>query len=316
MKTAIAVTSLTAALALAALCGCSDDETSNWTTGGAGGTTATGGSAGAGGSGGSGGAGASAGSGGAGGVPGCAVLLHDEDFEDGDYLDTIAQNDNSGGVKVVTTTDGAEPFGGDHCLRGNFRIGHTDAITQLAATSRYTGMEIPLGGIHGFQVSVRYRIDPDAEWIMDDGSDTGLGYKFFYLRGTPWNNTLNWVTAQLWGPSHWWFGDNQPNDNTGYNVAENVTSSQAELGQWHHIEILAVLNSAPGATDGRYRLRVDGATVHDLSDVPWQTSTEQTFGNLGGVPHMYGGCCGPKFPWGWQIDELRVWELPEGCSPP
>lgn len=308
-------------VALLASCG-DDDATAAGGAAGTGGSGLAAGSGGLGGSGGSlptggGGGGAGNGGGGAGaGAPSCAVLLHQDDFEDGDYLDTFSQGDNSGGVKVVSTADGAEVFAGDKCLRGNFRIGYTDPITGLAATSRYSGMEIPLGGVHGFQVSVRYRVDADAQWIMDDGSDTGLGYKFFYLRGTPWNNTLNWVMAQLWGPTHFWFGDNQPENNTGYSAQVYVDDAHGALGAWHHIEIWAVLNSAVGATDGRFRLRVDGATYHDLDDVPWQTSTEQSFGNLGGVPHMYGGCCGPKFPWGWQIDDLRVWELPDGCLPP
>jgi len=46
------------------------------------------------------------------------------------------------------------------------------------------------------------------------------------------------------------------------------------------------------------------------------TSTAQTFDVLGGVPDMYGGCCGPKYSFGWQIDDLEVWDLPEGCGPP
>lgn len=316
-----AVAAAGAALGFAVVAGCGDDEPT--ATGGSAGTGGGGLAAGSGGIGGSGGASptggggarASGGAGGSAGAPSCAVPMHDDDFEDGDYLDTFSQGDNSGGVKVVSSADGAEPFAGDRCLRGNFRIGYTDPITGLSATSRYSGLEIPLGGVQGFQVSVRYRVDDDAQWIMDDGSDTGLGYKFFYLRGTPWNNTLNWVMAQLWGPTHYSFGDNQPNQNTGYSAQTYVDDAHGELGTWHHIEIWAVLNSAVGATDGRFRLRVDGTTYHDLDDVPWQTSTEQTFGNLGGVPHMYGGCCGPKFPWGWQIDDLRVWELPAGCVP-
>jgi hypothetical protein len=247
---------------------------------------------------------------------GCAILLVDETFEDGEYLDTFDQGENSGAVAVVSTNDGAVPYAGDHCLRGNFRIGHEDPLTGLAATSRYSGLDIPLGGVRGFAVSLRYRIDPDAQWIMDDGSDTGLGYKFFYLMGTPWDNTLNWVLSQLWSSEHWAFNDNQPSQNTGYSESVYADPSDGELGEWHLIEIFASLNSAPGVADGRFRLRVNSNTYIDLSDVPWQTSTEQTFGVLGGVPHMYGGCCGPKYPFGWQVDDLKVWEIPDGCEPP
>jgi hypothetical protein len=69
--------------------------------------------------------------------------------------------------------------------------------------------------------------------------------------------------------------------------------------------------------DGRLPPRALGLTVAiDESDVPWQTATEQAFDILGGVPHMYGGCCGPKYPFGWQIDDLSVWEVPDGCTPP
>lgn len=317
----VVVAGASAAAVVALVASCSDDD--GTAAGGAAGAAGSGLAAGSGGTGGDAGSFPAGGSGGAGnhgvggaaGAPSCAVLLHEDDFEDGDYLDTFSQDDNSGGVKVVTTADGAEPFAGDKCLRGNFRIGYTDAITGLAATSRYSGLDIPLGGVHGFQVSVRYRVDADAQWIMDDGSDTGLGYKFFYLMGTPWNNTLNWVMAQLWSPTHFWFGDNQPENNTGYSAQVYVDDAHGELGTWHHIELAAVLNSAVGATDGRFRLRVDGTTYHDLDDVPWQTTTAQTFGTLGGVPHMYGGCCGPKLPFGWQLDDVRVWELPDGCLP-
>ena len=305
------------AVALAVLAACSDNESSIGTTasGGSPGTGAFGGTGGAGGTS-AGGAAGHGGAAGAGGSADCAVLLFHETFEDGDYLDTLTQADNSGAVKVVSSADGATPYEGDRCLRGNFRIGYTDPITGLAATSRYSGLEIPLGGVHGFRVSVRYRVDTDAQWVMDDGSDTGLGYKFFYLMGTPWDNTLNWVLAQLWGPDHWWFGDNQPNNNTGYEQQAYVTAPQAALGQWHLIELYAALNSAPGSTDGRFRLSIDSAVVIDQADVPWQTATEQTFDILGGVPHMYGGCCGPKYPFGWQIDDLAVWNVPDGCVLP
>jgi hypothetical protein len=247
---------------------------------------------------------------------GCAVLLIDETFEDDEYLDSFDQTENTGAVAVVSTNDGAVPHAGDRCLRGNFRIGHEDSLTGLAATSRYSGLDIPLGGVRAFAVSLRYRIDPDAQWIMDDGEDTGLGYKFFYLMGTPWDNTLNWVLSQLWSSEHWAFNDNQPNANTGYSESIYVEDPHGTLGQWHLIEIFAALNSAPGVADGRFQLRVDSTVYIDRADVPWQTSTEQTFGTLGGLPHMYGGCCGPKYPFGWQVDDLKVWELPDECGPP
>jgi hypothetical protein len=296
-------------------CGASEDPS------GPGGSTttstgaATSGTTGPGGGGGGGGGGTGAGGAG-GGTPFCGQAILADDFEDGDFVDTLTHEDGAGAVAVVSVADGADVYGGDKCLRGNFRIGYTDPLTGLAAPERYSGLDIDLGEVERFYVSLRYRIDPDAQWVMDDGNDTGLGYKFFYLMGTPWNNTTNWVLAQLWSNEHWWFGDNQPNDNTGYQEAVDADPAQGELGAWHHIEITAELNSAPGVGDGRFRLRIDGTVVIERDDVPFQTSTAQKFGTLGGVPHMYGGCCGPKFPFGWQIDDLEVWELPDGCEAP
>jgi hypothetical protein len=239
------------------------------------------------------------------------LLLH-EDFEDGVIDAPMHMEHTDGGVKIVSTSDGAMVYAGDKCLRGNFHIGYTDPVTDLSASRRYAGVGFDLNGLHKFYLSVRYRLDEDNQWIMDDENSTALGYKFFYLQGTPWNNTLNWVLAQLWGQTHWWFGDNQPQNNTGYAVTANTSGADGSLGQWHLIEVYCELNSGPGVEDGKFQFKVNGNEYINQSDVPWQTSTDQTFGNLGGVPHMYGGCCPAKYSFGWQIDNVALWDtLPD-----
>ena len=223
------------------------------------------------------------------------------------------------GTKVVSQDQGAEPHSGRYCLRGNWDPKVTDPVTGMVG-SKGAGMDVPLhelGVTTECYVSLWWRLDPGVKFVTENKGQPGAfpGYKLAYLRGTPWDNTVNWVVGQPYGSENWWLVDNVPRENTGYIVRGKTSEEAARPGVWHHVELFLRMNSGPGVKDGVCRLTVDGETVVDRTDAPFMHSTpKEEWGGVG-LPSMFGGAFPPLESFGWQLDDLEVWNgVPDRAS--
>ena len=71
------------------------------------------------------------------------------------------------------------------------------------------------------------------------------------------------------------------------------------------------LNSAPLVRDGIALLKVDGRLYIDLHDVPFIHTVPQTWNRMA-LPSMFGGGTPPLESFGWQLDDLEIWDgLPD-----
>jgi hypothetical protein len=216
------------------------------------------------------------------------------------------------GAAVVSREQGAEPHSGDRCLRGNWDPKVTDPITGIAG-AKGAGMDVELAKV-GVRtecyVSLYWRLDPDVKFETENKGQPGAfpGYKLAYIMGTPWDNTVNWVIGQPYTIDSWWLVDNVPKENTGYLVRAKTSAEAGRAGVWHHVEFYLKMNSVPRAPDGACWLRVDGETVFDRTDVPFMHGTaNETWGSVG-LPCMFGGAFAPAESFGWQLDDLEVWD--------
>lgn len=244
-----------------------------------------------------------------------AHLVYLEDYEQG-TCDRI-QSDSS--AAVVSAADGADVFAGTYCLRGNFDPDTVDPITGKQGASRYAGLsDIGLSGAgltDRMFVSYRWRLDSDVEFVPESGSFGGQKHAYITGSASPWAEKVNYVVGQAWGPDHWWVVNNSPNSlATSYQQNANVDAAAAALGAWHRIEFYLQLESSPGVADGIAILKIDETLAIDARDVPylWPDAAIQTWGGMA-LPSMFGGGVDPAASFGWQLDELEIWD---GLPPP
>ncbi|MBW2527124.1 MAG: hypothetical protein JRI23_23280 [Deltaproteobacteria bacterium] len=244
-----------------------------------------------------------------------ATLVYLEDYEQGS-CDRI-QSDSS--AAVVSAADGADVFAGTYCLRGNFDPDTVDPITGRQGVSRYAGLsDIGLSSVgltDRMYVSYRWRLDADVQFVPESGNFGGQKHAYITGSASPWAEKVNYVVGQAWGPDHWWVVNNSPNSLAiSYQDNANVDSAAAALGTWHRVEFYLRLESSPGAADGIAILKIDEALAIDARDVPylWPGAADQTWGGMA-LPSMFGGGVDPAASFGWQLDELEIWD---GLPPP
>lgn len=239
-----------------------------------------------------------------------ARLIYSEDYESG-ACDRIG---DASSAAVVSEADGADVFEGTYSLRGNFDPDTVDPITGRQGESRYAGLDdISLsaaGAGDRIYVSMRWRLDPDVEFVAEDSSFGG--YKLAYITGSaePWADKVNYVVGQAWGHTHWWLVNNSPNASSiSFGAEANVSDAHAALGQWHRIEWYLRLETSPGAGDGVGIVKIDGTLYIEAYDVTylWPGAPEQTWGAVG-LPSMFGGPSDPAASFGWQMDDLQIWD--------
>lgn len=245
-------------------------------------------------------------------------VLH-EGFEDGKFEDSFPVDKrywkNEGGWRVVSKADGAEPHSGGKCLRGNFCPGVTDSITRLKTTSKGGGANIDLRGLgitDELYMSAWWRLDADVKFeCAEKGPGAFAGYKLNYICGTarPWARSLNWVIGQPYRPDQWWLVDNnpQPQNNSGYHLTVRTDAAAGRPGVWHHLEFYLGLNSAPRKPDGIFIIKVDGKTCVHKKDVPFRPYEMENFRSTS-FPSMFGGAKAPSASFGWQLDDLEIWD--------
>jgi len=238
-----------------------------------------------------------------------AKCVHHEDYKSG-KCDRIRPNSS---VAVVSREDAAAVHAGKYCLRGNFDPKTTDPITRKRAATKSSGLadiELAQAGVKDrMYVSYWWRLDPTNKFLAEPPGNFG-GQKHAYITSSaePWIKKVNCVVGQAWGPDHWWIVNNSPDPATvRYGGNARVAAEHAQLGVWHHIEYYLRLNSAPLVGDGIALLKVDGKLYIDLRDVPFIHTVPQTWNRMA-LPSMFGGGTAPLESFGWQLDDLEIWD--------
>jgi hypothetical protein len=233
-----------------------------------------------------------------------------ETFENGRI--NYFENTGSAGATVVTN----KPHTGSSCLRLNLWSGGKDPITGKQSTSRISGLEVPLpAGCRRFYFKIYYRWDPGNS--LRDTTNNPTSVKLCMLFGAGSTPCLDWVLIHQGG---WFqFNDNYPDGrpecSTGYPKTNTTVSIRTD--EYTKLEYFCELNSAVGARDGRFILKVNDQMVFDLRDVPWQYHEPNTFSYFGGVPAMFGGPLGPRQSFGVQVDDAELWDdWPSNSTPP
>jgi hypothetical protein len=218
---------------------------------------------------------------------------------------------------VVGRDDGADVRSGKYCLRGNFDPKTVDPITKKQAASRYARLadiSLSQAGVKDrMYVSYWWRLDPTNQFAAEPPGNFG-GQKHAYITGSaePWKLKVNCVVGQAWGPTHWWIVNNSPDsDSLRYAGNARLDAERGRLGVWRRIEFYLRMNSAPRERDGIALLKVDGELCIDMRDVPFSHSVPQTWNSMA-LPSMFGGGTPPRESFGWQLDDLEIWDgLPD-----
>ena len=237
-----------------------------------------------------------------------------ENYEDG----TCGRIKEGSAAAVVGAKDGADVIAGKFCLRGNLDPKTTDPVTGKKGKSKNAGLGwIPFtdaGMKDELYVSFLWRLDAANSFQPELGGRGGApSYKMAYVVGsaTPWAEKVNYVLLQSGNSSHWRIVNNSPNGKktVTWGAGRKVDPKAARQGVWHRVEFFLKLESAPGARDGIAFVRVDGKVCIDRRNVPylWKGGKAQTWGMMS-LPCMFGGAQGPKTSFGWQLDELEIWD--------
>ncbi len=245
-----------------------------------------------------------------------AQRIYFEDYESS-RCDRIQEGSSAA---VVSREQGVDVHRGGYCLRGNYNTKTTDPLTGKRGKTRYAGLaDIKLTRAKDrIYVSYWWRLDPDNQFEAEPPGNFG-GQKHAYITGSasPWANKVNYVIGQGWGPDHWWIVNNSPNkESKSFTANARVDPQRAKLGVWHRIEFYLQLESAPGKSDGIGILKVDRLVCIDQRNVPFQQGLPAQTWNQMALPSMFGGPAGPKKSFGWQIDDLEIWNgLPKPVTP-
>lgn len=238
-----------------------------------------------------------------------AKRVYAEDYENG-KCERIKPNSSAA---VVGPDDGAEPHSGKYCLRGNYDPKTTDPITKKKGATRYAGLadiSLSKAGVKDrMYVSYWWRLDPTNKFVAEPPSNFG-GQKHAFITGSaePWAKKVDYVVGQGWGPDHWWIVNNNPDPTSpSYQANARVAAKHAKLGIWHHVEFYLRMDSAPLKSDGLALLKLDGELYIDKRDVPLTNSVPQTW-NAMALPSMFGGPTSPLESFGWQLDDLEIWD--------
>jgi hypothetical protein len=256
-----------------------------------------------------------------------------EDFDHPETLDdALWFGTNDCGKKIVGAADGAVVHSGN-CLRGNWKDGITDPITHNTSTSdvsaRYAGFDIFVSSWIQDEMFVDY-------WAyVDPGAAKDFGAKWMWLQGTyqpdpnVYNSWFNHLLLPPWeGWDTWQISSNNENvgeaGGSGTRVAHlsEIPGLVALMngdsvdewfpGRWHHFQVYVRLNTPASEANGILQFWLDGVTVLDLADYRYRDSDDDHISHFA-TPHMYGGSSPPPGSFGWQLDELAVWDgMPDG----
>lgn len=264
-----------------------------------------------------------------------ANRVYFQDFEDTNAVEDFWTERNPDAKRVVGAADGAIVHQG-RCLRGNWAMNVKDPITHLTTDtsddSRYTLYDLYLDD-KGISDSVFV----DYWGFVDSNAPQESGLKWVWLqghRGTIW--TWNYIIQPPWdGWDTWWIhANNDQSDDGGYGRDVLLSkmdgiktlmrkSGQTDVnrwfqGRWHHFQFYILQNKPASARNGILKFWIDDVLVLDFKDFHWRQDDRDSI-YFFSTPHMYGGGSPPSSSFGWQIDEMQVWNgIPptSGVAPP
>jgi hypothetical protein len=229
------------------------------------------------------------------------------------------------GKRLVDSSDGAVTYDGK-CLRGNWGPGVTDPITGLTssndANSRYANVDLDVNGLVTNEMFYDYwaYVDNDAVFASTPG------IKWLWMQGGAWSSRY-WnhiLTVQI-GWDDWRIGNNGYQGEIGYisgNPRCRTLLSQVPgitalrngksvdewfRGSWHHFQVYMKLNTPASDSNGIFKFWIDNVLVMNISDYKWRDSDADNIWFMA-APSMYGGADPPLGTFGWQIDEVQVWD--------
>jgi hypothetical protein len=251
-----------------------------------------------------------------------------ETFDDPASVDNDLWFDsNNCGKKLVGEADGAVVHQG-LALRGNWFAGYTDPITGLtsadSAAARYAGYDLM---VHELGIVDEMFVDYWA--FVDDNAAKAYGAKWMWLEGTydpvpgEYHHNFNHILLPPWQGWDTWkivahknVGESGGSDDREVHLSE-VPGIQALLGgddvdswfqgQWHHFQVYVKLNTPASEANGILKFWLDEVLVMDLDDYRYRDHDDDHISHVV-TPHMYGGGDPPPASFGWQLDELAVWD--------
>lgn len=260
-----------------------------------------------------------------------ATRVYYQDFEDTNAVEDFWTERNPDGKRVVGASDGAIVHQGN-CLRGNWAMNVKDPITHLTTdtsdNSRYTLYDLYLDD-KGISDSVFV----DYWGFVDSNAPQESGLKWVWLQGHRGSNwTWNYIIQPPWdGWDTWWIhANNDQSDDGGYgrdtllskldgikalmrNAGETDVNKWFQ-GRWHHFQFYIRQNKPASARNGILKFWIDEVLVLNFANFHWRQNDDDSL-YFFSTPHMYGGGSPPSSSFGWQIDEMQVWDgLPPSTS--
>lgn len=252
-----------------------------------------------------------------------ATRVFYQNFDDTVKIEDFWLERNPSAKRIVGAAEGAKILKGN-CLRGNWFTDYTDPITHLTTRddedSRYTLYDLYLDGL-GISDSVYVDY-----WAMVDSNvheDNGL--KWVWLQGHHGDTwTWNYIIQPPWeGWDKWWIhANNDQSDDGGYGrdtllsklpgiQALMKTAGETDItrwyqGRWHHFQFYIKQNIPASARNGVLKFWIDDVLVLDFADFHWKRNDNDSI-YFFSTPHMYGGGAAPPSSFGWQLDEMQVW---------
>ncbi len=257
-----------------------------------------------------------------------ATLVLEQDYSDASTLESFWLTPNACGKRLVGSEDGANVISGI-CLRCNWRNDFTDPITGLTSaagpSSRYSNIDIPLASLG---ISDELWLSYDAYLDPEVYLPIGDGMKWLWFNGTAYPSKFNHIINVFNDFNSWRFTNNsavgEPGGPTGnrrvlLDAIDGITDLRGALsvgewfpGRWHKVQVYARLNTQ-GTANGILEFWLDGVKIFDVTDYLWRDLSTDNFAIVNPLT-MFGGGSPPPASFGWQIDNVRVWDGRVGNS--
>jgi hypothetical protein len=256
------------------------------------------------------------------GVSFSSSRIYYQNFDDTTKVESFWLERNPSAKRVVGASDGAIIKTGN-CLRGNWFINYTDPITKLTTdTGEYC--HFTLYDLYLDDKGISDSVYVDYWAFIDSNAQKRSGIKWVWLQGhhgTTW--TWNYYINPPDDWDRWWISPN--NDQSfdgGYDhdtllsQIAGITSLMQQAGQtdvnkwfqgrWHHFQFYIKQNTPASAANGVLKFWIDDVLILNSSDFRWRINDNDSI-YFFSTPHMYGGGSPPPSSFGWQLDEMQVW---------
>ncbi len=195
--------------------------------------------------------------------------------------------------------DASNPTGSGYAIEKRWLAGEaTDAEARpgLLSVDRWSALNPAFTPVKTVYVRLRVWLDPS--WPGIDPYSLG-GFKFFYLKTSRSSNYVIWTSKEPSGRVQW-----------ASLLSGNVLARVGNVtpGQWHTVEYLFGMNSAPGTSDGSASIWLDGTQLSNQNGIMWvdAASTKWACDFDGMEIYPLRGNVGHTFP---QANQMRYGEI-------